>query len=249
MRLLRFVDADEPDLSLVSWEVSHFRDSIRATWAGAGVFRLPRANVNLMLVNLQTPYFFQDQSGKLRRACGRTYSQTNRCVQRSLGRMRVWQDLALSCLETEFPSYEACQSFSVLCLGDVRRHDVASSLRVKSDQVCRLARLACVDPAALLEQHDAHHPVAAMYYNSSGLTTLEAWRRSLLRHDRGQCADLLAAVVKYAACGISTHRIESLFSILRLRMKCRAASQAPRSEIDTVQLLVHIVGMPRTYSK
>jgi len=139
---------------------------VQATWSQAGVFELPSGNLNLMLQNLTIPFTYQEQHRVLQ-VCGTAYAPTHPVVLRCLGRMRVWRELALSSLDTEFPSYEVCQSFSVLVLGNQRQQDIMGSSPVKADHLHRLALLADVDPSELLKQHHAYYPGAAMYYNAA----------------------------------------------------------------------------------
>ena len=241
MQLLRFVDVHHPDLSRMGWEVADFRNAVRQMWSAGGVLNEPQGMFRVMLKQLEIPFTYQHKR-EVTVVGGTAYAPEDPLVQRALGRMRVWQTLALATTSTEFPSYELCQSFSVLALGPQRK-DLDHTL-VKN-HLRRLSLLTGESAAELQEQHKIFFPAASMYYNVAGLTTMEAWRRSLLREHGTRWASravankaLLNTVVKCGAAGVSTHSLDSLFSVIKLRKKSRAAGQSEISELDTVQLLV-----------
>ena len=240
MQLLRFVDVHHPDLSRMGWEVAYFRNAVCQMWSAGGVLYEPQGMFRVMLKQLEIPFTYQHKRA-VTVVGGTAYAPEDPLVQRALGRMRVWQTLALATTSTEFPSYELCQSFSVLALGPQRK-DLDHTL--VNNHLRRLCLLTGESAAELQEQHKTFFPAASMYYNAAGLTPLEAWKRSLIREHgtRGSRAvankALLTTVVKFGATGVSTHSLDSLFSVIKLRQKSRAAGQSEISELDTVQLLV-----------
>ena len=76
--------------------------------------------------------------------------------------MWAWVTLPLTTLETEYPNFELCQSFTVLGLGDQRKHDLDLAARPKHME--RLARACGLDPGELAGQHPAFKPATPATY-------------------------------------------------------------------------------------
>ena len=139
-------------------------------------------------------------------------------VRRCYKRMVCWRRLALTTLETEYPSFELCQSFAVLALGNQRKHDIG--MATTDLQMRRLGKAFGCNADNLKRQVDIFKPAARAHY-VAGIPTLECWRRSLSRETRRKIKQdaLRIVLLKYAACSVSTHKIDSDFSIWQQRSR------------------------------
>ena len=119
-------------------------------------------------------------------------------------------------MHTGYPSYALCQAFTVMLLGDKRKHNVTDSLL--TGHFARLGKAFGLRAGDLAKEVAAFRPAAAAAY-AVGMSTWEAWRVSITRKTRSPMPSdaVRALLVKYAGCSVSTHRIDSSFSTVQQR--------------------------------
>ncbi len=236
MELLRYVDDDSPDLALVSAECASFAEKVKYMWLQGGAFKV-EGYTTVMLKKLATPVTYQIE-GRMVTTCGVSgLDCTHPLVRTCAGRMQCWVTLATLTLQTEFPSFELCQAFTVLALGESRKHDRTDPAFMVHLQ--RLGRAFDLEPDDLARQLKAFKPAASAAY-AAGLSTLESWRQSVFRKTRSTVpGDALRTVlVKFAACTVSTHLIDSSFSIVQRRTAPQQSHRGDMAERDSSQVML-----------
>ena len=240
MELLRFVDQDAPDLSLVCGECSIFRSKVLMMWRDRGAMRVD-GYTRKVLERLKEPVCFMNFDGKLQYTCNTTLPEDDPIIERCLRRMSVWTDLALKTLETEFPAFELCQSFAALRLGSQQKHVAPQRY---TEHLARLANYVDVKPETLRWELEAFKPAALTLFDAAGISSLQAWRESILRtkpgghHVNKVPPALWSVLVKFATCTVSTHTLDSSFSVVQRRTSAQSMCQHEQSERDTVQLIL-----------
>ena len=236
MELLRYVDDDSPDIALLSAECNACAAKVKYMWYEGGVLTID-GYTKKMIMNLAVPVTYH-LSGRLVTMCGvHGLSAQHPVVQACLGRMHCWASLALVTLQTEYPSYELCQAFTVLDLGEQRKHDLSAT--VFQQHLARLGKAFDIAPADLSQQLAAFKPAAAAAY-ASGISGAESWKVSILRKSRSaQARDALhTLLVKYSALCVSTHRIDSSFSIVQQHTRPQQQLRQFYAERDAVQVML-----------
>ena len=214
MDLLRFVDVDEPDVAMLGSECKAFVAKADYMWKHSGVFAVD-GYTSKMLKLLAKPVTYQ-LDGQLITAFGCSMGRNHPVVHKCMQRMQCWRALALQTLDTEYPNFELCRSFSALGLGNQRCHDLDAT--VANQCLERLGKAFKCNHYELQRQIRVFKPAASSAY-TAGVPTLEAWRRSLMRGTRSKMPStvLRNVVAKYAACSVSTHKIDTDFSRWQMR--------------------------------
>ena len=156
MELLRYVDEDSPDIAHVSAERQAFKAEIQHRWLGGGALEL-NGCARQMINNLQTRVHYE-QHGRVMTACGVNLTNDHPSVRACLRHMRAWVTLALTTLETEYPSFESCQYFNVFLGWNQRQRDL--DLVARSRHMERLPRAIGLDQTELARQHAAFRPAS-----------------------------------------------------------------------------------------
>ena len=235
LTLLRFTDDDNPDVALISAECAKFLQKVEHDWLHGGVLQNARSHTRMVLekLRIRRTYAYKNE---LLGVGGVEYGNDSPLVQRCLRRMRIWNKLAATTTHTEYPSFEFCQAFTVLALGDVAKGHRASMCR--ASHIERLSKFCDIDRDCLEKEMEFYRPAAAIMHESAGMGTCEAWIHSIRRPSRCHKNTNLKAVLKeYEAIAISTHKLDSNFNVVQQRLRPQMKNQAALAELDTVQLL------------
>ena len=217
MQLLRYVDDDEPDLTLLAFEIKEFSDNIRLIWRNGGILQV-EGYTKRALQALKEPTCHQINGNLVKRG-GVDYTAANHpTVQGCLKRMRCWEHLAGVTLQAEYPAYELCQAFVVFALGEQRKE---SWIRGDSFDTCmrRVALAANTNVTNMQREINMFKPGALAAY-TSGMSTFASWKHSIFTgRQKWEASSIVPALCKAFGCGISTHRSESGFSIVRQKTR------------------------------
>jgi hypothetical protein len=229
--LTRFFDDESFDKSKLGVEIPRFLDRIKFLFLDKGCLRT--GYTFLMLRNLARPrtLFVGTSAHPTPKTLGGTGKVTSQIVDRVLQRMCNWVALAEAVVQSEFPNFDALNSFTIFNLENGKVGKACRGEGVDGD-VARLAQLCGVDRNEMQKQYEDLYPIALRTAKSQTCTTLEAWRQAVQAVQRSHKTKashpvdaVLPALMRPGAYGGSTSGVERLFS------KAHATQNISRSDL------------------
>ncbi|CAE7724072.1 unnamed protein product [Symbiodinium sp. CCMP2592] len=222
IRVIRFVDCEQYDLSELPEELSCLLDRLHFLINQGGI--LQQGYTAYMLNYLKGQRGFLIGSGQAKTIGGEGAVDAPmllRCVEL----LKTCLALVIATVNSEFPHFEALRAFAVFNVREKRNsamseHTAWTQRRLSS--IARLAKFCEVPEEHLLQQFIDLEPMARHEAASSGCASFDAWRKVILRantrkatRDKHPSEALTAVLVKYGTwCGITSSGVEQNFSLL-----------------------------------
>ena len=165
-------------------------------------------------------------------------------VQLCLSRMACFVKLAVSVLQSEFPSWEILQSFSIFKLDGGK----GRLTNVFKKKMRRLAHFVECDEGDLMEEFTKLRPIAAnIKKQKPEMTSLRAWQSTLQKVSLGQrrknypCANVRKVLIRYCAySGCTTQKQEGTHSIQSHLLNPRRSHMLPVNEKSEIKIVIDI---------
>ncbi len=221
MMLLRFFDTEDADPALTSARVSEFMWRIMHLFGeNCGGHCLNHEGYTKYTLELLQHVVTVNLSRKRMKSIGDPRGVSHDTQVPCLNRMHCWVRLAAEVLRTDFPSYELMQAYSVFNVG-LRSpgRQSADVVATEEENLERIASSLALDKEVLVAQFRHNLPIADRLKKSEQCSNGEAWRLALATTqyrksvaERFPVGELLPALRRYRASGISTSGIEQNFS-------------------------------------
>ena len=229
--LVRHMDSEQFDIAALHSTVAGFVERVDYLFKRGGCMAVQSSFVQSCMSMLdagQVQVLPHSEKAGQSRVLGKPSEEA---VQRCIGRMAVWADMAKAALQAEFPDFLVLNSFAIFALSD--QAQAVAETPVDETHCQRLAMVFSVSPQELASQLARVRPAAQAIKNSSKCSTHEAWRKAVQRHlkARGAALDALQTVVmRYLVWSSSTSGVEQSFSVGdRLAVEKTPASQVQES--------------------
>jgi hypothetical protein len=214
LMLARFFDTGTHDPSETLSALTQFRLRIDFLFVQGNCFKVGFCKHALLLLEQKYSYL---EKGVVKTLGG---DVDDAMKKRCLGRMRIWAWLAISTIQTEFPTWDVTQCLTIFNLDDCDAYSKAGSMRDAHTR--RLAHVLGLDEAMLAAEVEMVMPYASSVKSSGkGIGNVYAWckavadlalhRKSMKLYNK--LSTLRAALVRALAWqGCTTSGVEQMFS-------------------------------------